>query len=119
MFINADLSCNFAKKNQNIDWGVLSSSILNKLHPSNAIWRYVALNNFTTDLEIIHCIADSKVINPLLDSNLVKCLFKKNSMRRRRSKGRVERDEDLRTRLIVSFRYFLLFGEFLMLSSGF
>lgn len=39
MFVNAQLSCNFAKKNQKIDWTILSSSILNKLHPGNAIFR--------------------------------------------------------------------------------
>lgn len=39
MFIKADLQPNFAKKNQKVGWDTLSGSILNKLHPSNAIFR--------------------------------------------------------------------------------
>ncbi|CAI2372228.1 unnamed protein product [Moneuplotes crassus] len=38
MFVYADLSCNFAKNNKKIGWDVLSNSILNKLHPGNAIF---------------------------------------------------------------------------------
>jgi hypothetical protein len=39
MFINAHLSCNFAKKNKKIGWDTLSTSILNKLHPGNTIFK--------------------------------------------------------------------------------
>jgi hypothetical protein len=39
MFINADLSCNFAKKHKKIGWDTISTSILNKLHPGNAIFQ--------------------------------------------------------------------------------
>lgn len=38
MFINAELSTNFAKKNKKIGWDTLSGSILNSLHPGNAIF---------------------------------------------------------------------------------
>ena len=38
MFVKADLSWNFAKKSQKVGWSELSNSILNKLHPSNAIF---------------------------------------------------------------------------------
>lgn len=55
MFINANLSCNFAKKTQKTGWEVLSSSILNKLHPGNAIFKQqlqklqVNKENFVTE----------------------------------------------------------------------
>ena len=39
MFIHADLSWNFAKKRKKVGWDVLSNSILNKLHPGNAIFK--------------------------------------------------------------------------------
>mmetsp|Transcript_31911 Transcript_31911/g.28267 ORF Transcript_31911/g.28267 Transcript_31911/m.28267 type:complete len:266 (+) Transcript_31911:118-915(+) len=39
MFIHADLSCNFAKREKKIGWNVLSKSILNKLYPGNAIFN--------------------------------------------------------------------------------
>lgn len=39
MFVRAELSCNFAKKQSKIGWNTLSSTILNRLHPGNEIFQ--------------------------------------------------------------------------------